>query len=141
MKNRLVIAIENTPISVRVMPHKDEPTKLVLKATNNFAAGELCGRLGVPVLKAYQGSSFFITEVWRATFFERFAAAGMGLLDAQEPPKALAMAGVETGLDLGEKVNVETGETTMAMAKPAKCGECGCSDGMHWNFCPNGKVS
>ncbi len=138
MKKRMIIALEGTPIAVRVMLHKEDPMKLVLKAPNDFAAAEFCSRLGVPVLAAFKGSSYHITTVWRATFFERFAAAGMGLLTA--PPEALPepkAAAPQTIEIQGLSAWMKAPEAPVkAQAAAGKCTECGCSDGTHWGFCP-----
>ena len=46
-KSRLVIAVEGVPVGARVVPHRDDAEKLVLKAPNPEGAASLAQALGI----------------------------------------------------------------------------------------------
>ncbi len=119
-KKRLVIAIEGTPMAVRVVPHKTDDTQLVLKAGNGESAQMLCALMGVPVLSHFQGQNYFVTCVSRLVFTGALPGL-VYMLGADAPAPQVKMAPL------------------LALPLPqakAKCVECGVTDGAHWGFCP-----
>lgn len=114
-KVRLVLALEGTPVGVRIVPHKADATKLVLKASHPEVAGMLCQVMGVQPGKTWQGNSYFITEV-----------------DAQAFQKALPEF-VAQAMKAARELD--------GLRKPAltggksKCPDCGVNEGPHWQFC------
>lgn len=118
---RLVLAIEGTPVGVRIAPHKTDAAKLVLKAGHPEVAPMLCKAMGVQPGNTWQGSSYFCTEVDAKAFqgaLGTFVGASMTLareLDSERTPKLEAKSG-------------------------GKCPDCGVSDGAHWGFCGSPKL-
>ena len=121
---RLVLAIEGTPVAVRIVPHKSDASKLVLKALHPEVAGMLCQVMGVVPGKTWQGSNYFLTEVDAEAFqksvpvFVAQAMAAARELDAER----LAAKGEAKAIG------------------SSKCENCGCDDGTHWGFCQATKM-
>ena len=86
-KVRFVLSVENTPLAVRVVPHKTDDKKLVLKSGHPEAAGALMQIAGLAAKPAVQGSSFFVTEVDRKEFLLALPTIVGKILDAN--PKTI----------------------------------------------------
>lgn len=81
-KVRFVLSVENTPLAVRVVPHKTNDKKLVLKSGHPEAAGALMQLGGMTPKEAIRGSSFFVTEVDRKEFLLAMPTIVGKILDA-----------------------------------------------------------
>jgi hypothetical protein len=109
-KVRLAIVVENTPIAVRFVPHTTDDTLVVIKGQGE-APIAFCKAAGIPCGPLTQGSDFTMVEAEQAKVGEGVAKILGLILDAAEPTHVLKALG------------------------PAKCAECGSSDGTHWQFC------
>ncbi len=115
-KIRPVIAIEGTPVIARVVPHKTDATKLVLKSPIPEGGVALASLLGIEVEgEITRGRCFFMVTVDKAKFL---AALGAGVA------KALEVA-----------VPTADPKPELEVLEGGKCAECGCDDGTHWAFC------
>lgn len=113
-KIRVIVAIEGTPIGARVVPHRDDPSKVMLKAPHPEGAAALAQLCGVSPGAVVQGRNYFMVAVDRSAFLAGIAAGLGKALDAAQP-------------------------TAKAEGEPEvcsfKCEECGCDDDTHWGFC------
>ena len=116
MTQGIVIAIEGSLLAVRVVPHKTDITKLVLKSIHPEAGAAFCKLSGLTHSDVWRGSNYFMLTVEKAAFLAKassmITAAVEAMVGAYEPPKALPIP---------------------------KCPECGTDDGLHFNYCPYGK--
>lgn len=137
MKTRaLVLEIEGTPIRVRVLPDTTSEGRLVLKATNEIAAKALCFALDVPILKEWRGQSYFITGVERQSFLQAMDEKLGQLIDGNILPLLAASQAATVEVQVPPALPALP---LLTASTPAKCVECGCADGTHWNFCPFNK--
>ena len=117
-KIRPVIGIEGTPVGARIVPHKSDATKLVLKSPHPEGGAALATILGVEVEgEITRGRCFFMVTVDKAKFLAALAA-GLG--------KVLEVA-----------VPTADPKPELEVLEGGKCVECGCDDGTHWGFCSN----
>jgi hypothetical protein len=84
-KSRFCIAVEGTPVFIRLVPHKTDSKKIVLKSPHPEAAGMLLQLGGLAPGTAVQGSNFFITEVARKEFLLALPVIAGKILDANVP--------------------------------------------------------
>jgi hypothetical protein len=118
-KIRLVVVIEGTPVGARIVPHKTNDSKLVLKSPHPEGGAALAALCGVQSGEVIQGSSYFIVEVDKAAFLEGLSKGAAAILAEAKPTEPKAEEPAADG----------------------KCLECGSVDGTHWAFCPVGKLN
>lgn len=94
-KSRLVMVIEGTPVAVRFVPHRTDPTKLVLKSGHPEGAAVLLLLADLIPGEAIQGSNFFITEVDKAEFLAALPKLVGTILDRTAPTPERAPVEVE----------------------------------------------
>lgn len=112
--NIIQMAFQTENTFIRVCRHNTDPKKLILKSPHPEVSMQFCTNLGVNIVKEWQGSAYFITEVMKSEFL-----AGL--------------AGIPEYVHNME--NLESSKQE-ASTSPVKCLECGSPDGAHWAFCP-----
>ncbi len=117
-KIRPVIGIEGTPVMARIVPHKTDATKLVLKSPHPEGGVALASLLGIEVEgEIVRGSSFFMVTVDKAAFLAALADGFAKTLEVAVP--------------------TADPKPELKLLSGGKCAECGCDDGTHWGFCSN----
>ena len=87
-RNRPALIIEGAPMGARIVPHKTDDTKLVLKGPPDFAQN-LCAHMGIDDYKAIAAGEgrggYHSVEVDKAKFLAAIPEFLTGVLDANEP--------------------------------------------------------
>lgn len=100
-KARFVIVVEGTPIAVRFVPHKSDPTKIVLKSPHPEGAGALLLLGGITPGPLVEGRNFFVTEVSKAEILAALPKI-VGTILEKNIPTADAPAVEECEPDCGD---------------------------------------
>lgn len=114
-KNRLVVLVENMPMGARVVPYRDDPTKLVLKSVYPEGAVSLAKAMGCKLIEM-GGTEESRTGQYMVAVDKKDFLDGLREL-------------AETVIDSNEPTQVYTPPV------PEKCPECGTDDGTHFNYC------
>lgn len=145
---KMIIGFEGTPVVVRLVPHKTSDACAVLKAKDPIVGSALCLALGLEPLELIAGSNFFLTVVDKVAFFAKLPQLATLTIDAlqQAVQKVSAEAmheacedSPEAATEMAQKIPTVAGLFALPAPKAGKCGDCGCENGEHWNFCSMNK--
>jgi hypothetical protein len=100
---RVIVAIEGLPVGARIVPHKTDATKLMLKSPNPEGGSYLLQLIGIEPGPVSEGSEFFMVEVDKKEFLERlpilveFVTAVTKPTKDREPVEEVPLEVVEGG--------------------------------------------